>query len=287
MAFVWRATLWLVGAGLAVGAWVNSRKVPQRYLTMCLVATFSATVMGFAAIYGMRGTAAPASLLHAIQYSMLIGLWVFASCWYNGSRMQSFRRAAALSCGLADDLAMPTQTSMSVATNRPKHTWDAFTVTSGRPDQAHMASSPVLWYYLVSNALVLTWVFMLTVETHLLMVGFALVTLHSVPVLGQLLSRRVALAGQLGTETGQQYYQAIDPISPWIGIMPETAEALFTYRMGRRVWVGYPCNRFPHHTLIIAVRDSAPPDAAIPEIDKATWQRMRWLGTRYRPKSQP
>jgi len=286
MAFVWRATLWMVGAGLAVGAWVYSRKVPQRYLTMCLVATFSAAVMGFAAIYGMRGTTVLMSFSHAIQYATLIGLWVFASCWYNGSRMQSFRRAAALSCGLADDLAVPGQTSMSVATNRPKRTWDAFAVTSGLPDQAHMASSPVLWYYLVSNALVLTWVFMLTVESHLLLLGFALVALHSAPVVGQLLARRVVFAGQLGAETGQQFYQAIDPISPWIGVMPEVAEALFVYRTGSRVWVGYPCSRSPHHTLIIAVGDTAPPDASVPQIDKATWQRMRWLGVRHRPKSQ-
>ena len=165
--------------------------------------------------------------------------------------------------------------------------WRRYSVPEGRAEQAFTArAQTVIPWYVVSGIALVGWpLALIATDMHggirlLLVLGAAL------PPIVLSLQSRVSLAGEIKAVDRGRYYQSIDPYAPRIGMVPPLESQQYVYHQHGQTWVAYPSPMRWHHSLVILVETNSPLRDNLPEIDKATWQRMRWLGIRYRPKSQ-
>lgn len=273
-----------VGVFTACGAWFAFRKQPRRY-SWIIAGTVMGTILVAASMsFGLFDSDVPVRLELALAAAALVGLWVFSFSWYNGYRMQSFERARASSTdGKLPEFSVH-RVSLTVGKRGARRGWDAFAVSSGFPNDAWRLGPPVLWYYLAANLMPVTW-YLLHVFSGIPAIQLVLVAGNVAPVAGMMLSNRVVFAGELHSVDGGRYYQAIEPVAPWIGRIPSPDEALFVYRTRQHVWIAYPCSQRGHHTLLIMSSSEEGLSCAVPVIDEATWSRVRWLGLRIRPRA--
>ncbi|MBU4556109.1 MAG: hypothetical protein KJ747_04490, partial [Actinobacteria bacterium] len=196
----------------------------------------------------------------------------------NGSRMQSLSRALfGSNVGVVID-HVP-NASLAPWGRAPSRGWAGYKVTSGLPDVASRAV-PDIFYFLASNCMLMLVPITFIAAHEPYGVRLAAAILSVVPFGCMLLRRRVALAGLLGAPNDHMY-QVVDSLFPWVGRIDALGRPLFGYLWRGNAWVGYPCRRNGHHTVVVAFRDHSALAPDLPLLDRGMWRRMLWFGAQY------
>ena len=274
-----------VVCAIAVNVALHNR--PRLFPASLIVSSMSAFLLGFSLFAGIAYPDGPWVLL-AIETALPLASFVFGTSYTTGSNMQSFQRALRGSGVQVQtaNIRPPREISLGARNRSSRLRWDRLAVPKGLPERAYdVRNLPQIVNQVVVVAVAVSLPAMLLGDMNPVGWRLLVAAVAALPIVLSLLQRRITFAGVLGQSSGRWWYQAVDPMSPWIDSLPDPCSAAFRFRAGRQLWAGFIDPPSHRGVLVLAVDEAAEiPDSAV-ELTPGEWKRMVWLGIRPRVRT--